>query len=871
MKLNEDEQLEQRVRENADLLAGIVGSAMDAIVATDDAQRVVLFNAAAEKIFACPANEAIGGPVERFIPQRFRAGHGTRVRRFADSGATNRTLHGLGTLWGLRANGEEFPIEASISKVECGGKKFFTAVIRDITERHCAEAAVRESEQRFRLVADTAPVLMWMSGTDKLCTYFNKTWLDFTGRSMQEELGNGWAEGVHPEDLQRCLDTYAQSFDRQENFRMEYRLRRHDGEYRWVLDVGVPRFNLDVGFVGYIGVCIDITERKLAEQERLLSEHRFRQFFETMPEYSYMVSPNGEIMDANLAACSAFGYTKDELVGKPLSTLYAPECQPKMHDLFTKWKTHGKLRNEEMVVITKEGQRRIVLLNVGSVKDANGSILHSTSVQVDITERKMSEERLRESEEQFRTLAEAIPQLCWMTRGDGHIFWYNERWYRYTGTTPEQMEGWGWQSVHDPQALPSVLKQWKESISTGEPFDMVFPLRGADGIFRPFLTRITPIKDADGRVVRWFGTNTDITELRDAQEALRTSEERMRLAQKVARIGSFEWNMQTGVNIWTPELEAMYGLPPGGFGGTQSAFEKLVHPDDLPMVLKLANEALETGRPMQAEWRVVWTDGSVHWIAGRWQALMNESGRPSRVVGVNIDITERKQAEEALSGMTRKLVEAQEQERTRIARDLHDDVTQRLVMLSIEIDEVPNYLVEKPSEVKDWAHGLSGRARDIASDIQSLSRELHSSALEYLGLEAGMKSWCIEFSERHNLEISFQSRDVPQPSREISLCLFRVLQEALQNAAKHSGAKRMEVQLAEDTNEIHLFVSDSGTGFDIKVPGRSRGLGLTSMQERVRLVGGTIAIDSMPDAGTTIHVCVPLRTENQARPDKPDL
>src|SRR5579863_10190721 len=138
---------------------------------------------------------------------------------------------------------------------------------RDITERKRAEAELRESEARFRLVADSAPVMIWMAGTDKLCTYFNEPWLRFTGRSLEQELGNGWAGAVNSEDLQRCLDTYTQAFDRREAFRMEYRLRRHDGEFRWISDIGVPRFNPDGSFAGYIGSCIDVSEQRRAEEQ----------------------------------------------------------------------------------------------------------------------------------------------------------------------------------------------------------------------------------------------------------------------------------------------------------------------------------------------------------------------------------------------------------------------------------------------------------------------------------------------------------------------------------------------------------------------------------------------------------------------------
>jgi PAS domain S-box-containing protein len=341
---------------------------------------------------------------------------------------------------------------------------------------------VRESEERFRLVASTAPVMIWMSGPDRLCNYFNQPWLDFTGRTIEAELGNGWAEGVHPQDLSGCLGTYVDAFDRRQSFNMEYRLRRHDGEYRWLFDLGVPRLNQDGSFAGYIGSCLDVTDRKLAE--------------------------------------------------------------------------------------------------------------------------------------------------------------------------------------------------------------------------------------------------------------------------------------------------------------------------------------------------------------------------------------------DAIAGMGRKLIEAHEEERTWIARELHDDINQRVALLAIALEKCAQQIPKSQGEV----HGQIGQVRHnlhgLGNDIQALSHRLHSSKLDYLGLVAAANSFCKELSDQKQIEVHFTHAGIPgNLPKELSLCLFRVLQEALQNSAKYSGERHLKAELHGTSQEIRLTVSDEGVGFDERDGINRRGLGLISMRERMHLVDGEFSIESQPGRGTTIFARVPLKAE----------
>jgi signal transduction histidine kinase len=337
--------------------------------------------------------------------------------------------------------------------------------------------------------------------------------------------------------------------------------------------------------------------------------------------------------------------------------------------------------------------------------------------------------------------------------------------------------------------------------------------------------------------------------------------DRLHLAMQVGSALAWESDVKSGRGVWFGDLQTIFGIHSDTHASSVDEFIRRVHPDDRHQVSQALADAKQNRKLFTPEFRIVKPDGTVRWLEARGKFYYAKGGSAERMIAISLDTTERKKTQEALSGVSRKLVEAQEQERARIARELHDDITQRLALMAAELGQLQDQSSNLPSEVRNRMRDLQQMTSGVSASLHALSHELHSSTLEYVGLVTGMRRWCREFAARQRVEIAFESNDLSIPSREVSLCLFRVLQEALQNAAKHSGTKQINVQLAENAGAIHLIVSDSGRGFDVESALRNGGLGITSMQERVRLVGGTIVFDSKPMAGTTIHVCAPIAAE----------
>jgi PAS domain S-box-containing protein len=269
--------------------------------------------------------------------------------------------------------------------------------------------------------------------------------------------------------------------------------------------------------------------------------------------------------------------------------------------------------------------------------------------------------------------------------------------------------------------------------------------------------------------------------------------------------------------------------------------------------------ATRTGEGVHVDDEVLWRANGTSFPAEYW---CHPQARGQEVVGAVVafvDITQRRLAEAALASVSGKLIEAQDQERSRIARELHDDIGQRIALLAIELAQLQQSPANS-SELPRRIGQLQKSTSEIAADIQSLSHELHSSRLQYLGIAAAIRGFCKEFGEQQEVEIDFETHDLPTLlSPDISLCFFRVLQEALHNAAKHSGARHFEVRFWGTPDEIHLTVGDSGAGFDIREAKMGRGLGLISMEERLKILQGTLSIESQLQHGATIHASVPLK------------
>nr|MBA3729252.1 PAS domain S-box protein [Sphingomonas sp.] len=545
---------EQRLRESEERLRLVIDAARDyAILTTDADRKVTSWSCGAELAFGYSASEIVG--------------HCADVLWTADDRAAQQPRHEADTAraqgcanderWHVKKDGRRVFLNGSAHPLplnEDGSERGFIKIARDETARRRAEEALRASGDRLQLALNAASAIgTWDWDIRKNLVYTDARFAALysvnperaaAGASLEEFIA-----GIHEDDRERVGKAIEEAIASRSEYECEYRLFRADGDARWVIARGRAYFDEAGEPTHFPGVLVDITERKHSEQALFDREEQLRLLLETSAGAFYSVDCEGNTTLVSRSFLKMMGFSDEsDIIGEkvhglihhthPDGSSYPVEQCP----IYRCASSGEPAHVPDELFFRLDGTPVPVEYWVAPVM--RGTVrVGATCTILDLTDRKAAEEALRQRSEEFYALADNMPALAWMAYADGNIFWYNRRWYEFTGTTADTQAGWGWESVHHPDVLPTVVERWSECLAQGKPFDMTFPLKDTEGKYRPFLTRAVPIRDDQGQVARWFGTNVDISEQVDAEQALTRLNETLetRVQEEVAlRVGAEE-------------------------------------------------------------------------------------------------------------------------------------------------------------------------------------------------------------------------------------------------------------------------------------------------------------------------------------------
>jgi len=527
-------------------------------------------------------------------------------------------------------------------------------------ERRLMEQKLAESEMHFRNLADSGQVLIWTAGLDKKCNYFNRVWLAFTGRSLEQEIGDGWLEGVHADDLERCLKTYVEAFDRYQAFSMDYRLRRHDGRYRWIQDEGTPRYDSQGRFIGYIGHCMDITERKETE----LRLNNLSVAVEQAADGIAIADMEGIIRYVNRPWAEMHGQVAEFLVGKHLSIFHTDEqmrteVEPslkELRELGAFWGEVGHVRADGSLFPTK--------MTTSLLRDQNDQPIGLLGIARDITEAKQARLALESSQARYRRILEAAPIPLCSLKVNGAISFRNERFVRLLGYTEAEVpsvEEWWPRAYPDREYREKVRSGWEVAVNHARLLGVDIPSQEYNVVCKDGQTRVLEISGipaGDDFIVAFV----DLTSRKAAEaelekhrqhleklvlertQALQNSEQRFRTLAESSPSGIFMTNPDGHAVYhsarWT-EITGISGEQAQGLGWLDG-----VHPVDRERVCSTWQQALVTSGEHRDEYRLIKSDGQVIWILSLARPELDSSGKLLEWIGTITDITEiRRQAD----------------------------------------------------------------------------------------------------------------------------------------------------------------------------------------------------------------------------------
>ncbi len=609
------------------------------------------------------------------------------------------------------------------------------------------------------------------------------------------------------------------------------------------------------------------TNHSDADEAAEVIEERLRLIIDTIPTIIWRKSPDGSADFLNRNFREYTGLSLEDGLGRGWLNVFHPDDRLK-----EKWPSAmaaGKPFQTEARLRGTDGQYRWFLIRAMPLRDERGNIVKWYGLTCEI-------EDLKRAEDRIRLIIDALPTMVWTMEPNGAVDFVNQRWMDYMGLSLKEEMDEPTRPIH-PEDLPRVLEKWRADMAAGEASEDEMRLRRADGEYRWFLVRTAPLRDEQGNILKWYGVSIDIEDRKRAEEAVKSSEreqrhiaaqlerERTRLveAQEMGKIGSWEAELQSMNVIWSDQTHRIFETDPSRFHATRPKFREFIHPEDRAKVDAAFVASLERQSPSTVEYRIVMPDGRVKIVEERWQAFHDEEGKPVRVAGTCRDITERVRAEEELQRLSGQLLRLQDEERRRIATDLHDSTGQDLVALATTLSQLHAAVPSSSRKLRKLASQCQALADQCIREVRTLSYLLHPPMLDEAGVEDAIRHYAGGFTERTGIEIELEiSPRLGRMKADAEMALFRVVQESLTNIQRHSGNLQAKIRMDREPGKITVEVSDSGSGItgDLQrqngeFPFRP-GVGIRSMNERVKLIGGRLDIESS-SSGTTVRVTIP--------------
>jgi PAS domain S-box-containing protein len=725
-----------------------------------------------------------------------------------------------------------------------------------------------DAKPDLRRAINVIPQLIWCAFPDGAVEFCNQRWLEYTGLTAEQAQGWGWTAAFHPEDRDEVVATWRRVLKESVPGLAEARMRRADGTFRSFLISTMPQRDEQGRIVRWYGTNTDIEERKCTEEALRKAEERFRLAAQAGKMFAYEWDATTDVVVCSGDHAQILGIDEaTPTTAKELMAKVHPDDRERVKAAIAELSTEKANLQISYRRVRPDGTVIWVERNGIAHFDEQSRIVRMVGMTADITERKLAERELALANDRLRLAMESGKSVGWdrdVKTGRDTLFGDLQSMY---GIPSEVYDGYVedfYRYLH-PEDQGRVLEAIDDAMLTQKPYAADFRILWSDGTLRWVAAKGKFYYSPEGEPERMLGTAVDITERKLMEVDLLESKERLRLAAQAGKMFAYEWDVDTDVVIRSEEATQILGLTGESITVTHRQVLACVHPEDRAKLISSIAALTPEGPNIQFSGRFLRPDGSKLWLERTGRAFFDGQGRMVRMIGMIADVTERKLAEEALSKVGGRLIEAHEEERSRIARDLHDDIGQRLALLANNLALMEQDPPDSAAEIRNRTQEHLRRVHEISADVQAMSHRLHSSKLRYLGIVAAAKSFCQELAEQHKVEIDFTHADIPPTvPEEISLCLFRVMQEALQNAVKHSGMRHFEVDLRGASDGIHLTVHDAGHGFDPGIVTDNRGLGLISMQERVNLVKGTVSIESRPMHGTVIHARLPLSSGGDA-------